>query len=73
LRICYVESENGWSWFSFVGNPSFELKVEPILKSYNLSKIPKMADLIKTALDNKIKLLCYPNKKRIDIPLSSES
>lgn len=68
LRLCYVPQEYGWSWFSFVGYPSFEINVEPILKSYNLSKIPRMADLIKSALDKKIKLLCYPNKKKYPYP-----
>lgn len=44
IRICWVPTEYGTSWFSFVGEPSIDLNIEPKIgkSQFDLSGIPQV-------------------------------
>jgi len=75
LRICWVPSELGTSWFSFVGEPSLDLKIEPKIgkSKLDLSGIPQVISILKDFLESKIRKMTYPYRKELDLPMSFRS
>jgi len=71
LRLYYTPSYIGKSWFAFVGEPTMNLNIEPTISNYNLSdKFSLTNDIIREFIIHKIKMLTYPNKERISVPLA---
>ncbi|KAM3146646.1 hypothetical protein pb186bvf_001176 [Paramecium bursaria] len=71
LRICYVPQYMGKSWLSMIGQPVLNLDIEPtISQKFNIANIPSVGDLMREFLINKIKLMTYPNKLTIPLPIS---
>ncbi|CAK75164.1 unnamed protein product (macronuclear) [Paramecium tetraurelia] len=67
LRLCYTPNFIGRSWVSFVGEPSMNISIEPTISKYNISVAN---DIIKEFLIYKIKMLTYPNRETITVPLA---
>lgn len=56
-----------------IGKPVVNLDIEPtFLQKYNIAKIQQIADLIREFLIGKVKLMTYPNKLTVKIPLSKK-
>ncbi|CAD8069904.1 unnamed protein product [Paramecium sonneborni] len=73
IRLCFVPTFLGKSWLSMIGQPVINLDIEPtFLQKYNIAKIQQIADLIREFLIAKVKLMTYPNKLTIKIPLSKK-
>ncbi|CAD8074449.1 unnamed protein product [Paramecium sonneborni] len=73
IRLCFVPTYLGKSWLSMIGQPVINLDIEPtFLQKYNIAKIQQIADLIREFLIGKVKLMTYPNKLTIKIPLSKK-
>ncbi|CAD8058189.1 unnamed protein product [Paramecium primaurelia] len=73
IRLCFVPTYLGKSWLSMIGQPVINLDIEPtFLQKYNIAKIQQIADLIREFLIGKVKLMTYPNKLSIKIPLSKK-
>ncbi|KAM3141917.1 hypothetical protein pb186bvf_006003 [Paramecium bursaria] len=71
LRLCYKPSQKGDSWFSFVGEPQMNITIEPTISNYNLSTMISISnDIMREFIIYKIKMLTFPNKEQIQVPLA---
>ncbi|CAD8159001.1 unnamed protein product [Paramecium pentaurelia] len=73
IRLCFVPTYLGKSWLSMIGYPVINLDIETIiLQKYNIANILQINDLIREFLIGKVKLMTYPNKLSIKVPLSKK-
>jgi len=72
IRICFVPSELGRSWFSFVGEPTLNMVIDPLIgeNQYAISSIPQASSLITELITKKLKKMTYPYRKEIDLPMA---
>lgn len=71
LRLCYTPSHLGKSWFAFVGEPIMNIAIEPTISNYNISEMLSISnDILREFVIYKIKMLTYPNKEQINVPLA---
>ncbi|CAD8067976.1 unnamed protein product [Paramecium primaurelia] len=73
IRLCFVPTYLGKSWLSMIEYPVINLDIETIiLQKYNIANILQINDLIREFLIGKVKLMTYPNKLSIKVPLSKK-
>jgi len=72
IRICWVPTEYGTSWFSFVGEPLIDLNIEPKIgkSQFDLSGIPQVIAILRDFLDSRIRKMTYPYRKELDLPMA---
>jgi len=75
VRICWVPSEYGRSWYSFVGQPIINLVVEPKLgvSQFDIRALPIVKTLITDLINKKIRKMTWPYRKEVDLPLAFRS
>lgn len=71
LRLFYTPSFVGRSWFAFVGEPVMNLAIMPSINNYDITNTFSFAkDILREFIIYKIRMLTYPNKESIQVPLS---
>lgn len=69
LRFCFVPSEFGKGWFSFIGEPISKFKIYPSIANYRID-LETLRNLFNNFLLSKLKKNTYPIKQKILIPAS---
>jgi hypothetical protein len=71
MRFCFVPSEKGRGWFSFIGEPISKFKIYPRIGSYRID-----LEILRTMFNNfllsKLRKNTYPIKQKILIPVSKK-
>ncbi len=71
VRLCFVPSEIGQSWFSFIGEPIAKFTVEP--KIYDIKiNVETIRNFFSTLLLKKLKESTFPIREKIMIPVSKD-
>lgn len=71
LRLCFISSEVGCSWFSFIGEPIAKVMIKPKIGPYQID-FDSIANMFQNMILKKLKENIYPIKKKISIPLNQK-
>jgi len=72
IRLCWVPSEYGRSWFSFIGQPVLDVVVEPKIgiSQFDIGALPQAKNLITELIMMRVKKMIYPYRKELDLPMA---
>jgi hypothetical protein len=73
VKLCFMPSYKGKSWYSLVSAPAYDVHIEPVLGRFNkiaLSKFPQLTTFLSSMIALKIQKFVWPNKRTLRIPYS---
>lgn len=71
MRFCFVPSNFGNGWFSFIGEPITKFKIVPSIANLKFD-IETLRSMFNNFLLGKLKRMTYPIKQKIKIPASKK-
>ncbi len=71
MRFCFVPSDIGKGWFSFIGEPISKFKIVPSIANYRFD-IDSLRNMFNNFLLNKLKKHTHPIKQAIFVPASKK-
>ena len=71
VRICFVLSNKGLGWYSFIGEPAARIDVVPVVGTFTID-YAAVRKLIQSFIMNILKKNVYPMKSPLRVPMFGE-
>ena len=72
MRICWVSSDMGQGWFSFIGEPIAKFDIVPIIGNVTID-YQSVKNAVEGIILGKMKQATYPIRQKMPIPLGKKS